>query len=50
MTTERSYRTPLSPADAMDELRRFAGVQLDQEVVAAFLRSYPDPVKLPLLG
>jgi len=50
MTTERSYRTPLSPADAMDELRRFAGVQFDQEVVAAFLRSYPDPVKLPLLG
>jgi HD-GYP domain-containing protein (c-di-GMP phosphodiesterase class II) len=48
MTTERSYRTPRSAEDAMNELRRFAGVQFDSDVVAAFQRAFPDPGKLPI--
>jgi len=48
MTTERSYRNPRTAEDAMNELRRFAGVQFDGDVVAAFQRAFPDPGKLPI--
>jgi len=49
MTTERAYRSPCSAGDALAELVRFAGIQFDSEVVAAFLRAFPDPTKLPVL-
>ena len=38
MTTERPYRTSVSDADAIMELRRCAGTQFDPIVVAAFCR------------
>lgn len=37
MTTDRPYRRGLSVADALDELRRVAGTQLDAELVDLFL-------------
>jgi len=49
MTTERSYRSPCSTGKAMEELARFAGIQFDSEVVAAFRRAFPDPARLPIL-
>lgn len=40
MTASRPYRkTPLSTAQAIAELRKFAGVQFDPEVVEAFLKT-----------
>lgn len=48
MTTNRSYRTPRPPGEALEELRRFAGVQFDSDVVTAFLQAFPDPEKLPI--
>lgn len=39
MTTERSYRLPVPPPDALAELRRMAGVQFDSDVVVAFART-----------
>jgi putative two-component system response regulator len=48
MTTTRAYRTPRSPDDAMHELARFAGRQFDPAVVAAFLKAFPDPDRLPV--
>lgn len=36
MTSSRSYRNALSPAEALTELRRVAGSQLDPEIVEAF--------------
>ncbi len=48
MTTNRTYRSPRLPGEAMEELRRFAGVQFDPEVVDAFHQAYPDPDKLPI--
>ena len=39
MTAARPYRmTPLSEQQALDELRKFSGIQFDPEVVAAFER------------
>ncbi len=39
MTAARPYRlTPLSQAQALDELHKFSGIQFDPEVVAAFDR------------
>lgn len=38
MTSRDSYRRPVSPEAAMDELRRVAGTQLDPVVVKAFIR------------
>jgi putative nucleotidyltransferase with HDIG domain len=38
MTARDSYRRPVSPEAAMQELRRVAGTQLDPEVVEAFIR------------
>jgi putative nucleotidyltransferase with HDIG domain len=37
MTTERSYRHGMNDANAVDELRRFAGTQFDPVIVAAFV-------------
>lgn len=48
MTTNRSYRTPRPPGEALEELRRFAGVHFDSDVVTAFLQAFPDPEKLPI--
>jgi putative nucleotidyltransferase with HDIG domain len=38
MTARDSYRTPVSQAEAIAELRRVSGSQLDAEVVEAFIR------------
>ena len=37
ITARDSYRKPISTADAIDELRRVAGGQLDPDVVEAFI-------------
>ncbi len=50
MTTQRAYRPPRPPEDAMEELRRCAGDHFDPAVVDAFLRAFPDPHSLPLHG
>jgi putative nucleotidyltransferase with HDIG domain len=40
MTAQRPYRmTPLTPEQALSELRKFAGVQFDPTVVDAFVRT-----------
>jgi putative nucleotidyltransferase with HDIG domain len=48
MTTNRSYRTPRPPGEALQELLQFAGVLFDSAVVAAFQQAFPDPQKLPI--
>jgi putative nucleotidyltransferase with HDIG domain len=48
MTTRRPYRDSRSPSDALVELRRVAGSQLDASVVEAFARAFPDPEQLPV--
>ncbi len=48
MTTDRSYRTPVSPARAFQELRDHAGTHFDPEVVEAFLAAFPNPGALPV--
>ena len=60
MTADRPYRKALSGDQAMAELRKFAGVQFDPEVVDAFMRTTwandivepgePDLRPIPLLG
>jgi putative nucleotidyltransferase with HDIG domain len=53
MTAARPYRmTPLTGEQALAELRKFAGVQFDPEVVDAFVRTnwadgVPDPGRAP---
>ena len=37
MTTARTYRAPMPPADALAELRRTSGTQFDPDYVAAFV-------------
>lgn len=37
LTARDSYRSPMTPQDAMAELRRVAGRQLDQEIVHSFI-------------
>ncbi|MGQ0703406.1 MAG: HD-GYP domain-containing protein [Gemmatimonadales bacterium] len=49
MTTERAYRSPIHPAEALAEISRCAGLHFDRDVVAAFHRAFPDPAKLPIL-
>jgi hypothetical protein len=39
MTADRPYRKALSQDQALAELRKFAGVQFDPEVVDAFVRT-----------
>src|SRR3954469_24747986 len=48
MTTRRPYREARPPDDAMGELRKVAGTQLDPKAVEAFVASYPDPSVLPI--
>jgi putative nucleotidyltransferase with HDIG domain len=48
MTTRRPYRDPLRPGEALAELRRVAGTQLDPEAVEAFAAAFPDLERLPL--
>jgi putative two-component system response regulator len=47
MTTRRPYRESRPPAQAMAELRRVAGTQLDPEAVEAFVTAHPHPERLP---
>lgn len=49
MTTDRSYRTSLHPAAAIEELRTCAGTHFDRDVVEVFRAEFPDPASL-LLG
>jgi diguanylate cyclase (GGDEF)-like protein len=39
MVSERPYRRPLTPANALDELARCAGAQFDPGVVSAFIEA-----------
>jgi putative two-component system response regulator len=48
MTTNRAYRPPRAPEDALLELQRCAGTHFDPDVVAAFTRAFPDPALLPI--
>jgi putative two-component system response regulator len=48
MTTRRPYRESRPPAQAMAELRRVTGTQLDPEAVEAFVAAHPHPERLPL--
>jgi putative two-component system response regulator len=48
MTSERPYRDPRGPGEALRELERVAGSQLDPEAVAAFGAAFPDPQALPI--
>ncbi len=60
MTADRPYRKALSTEQALAELRKFAGVQFDPEVVDAFVKTSwaddirepgdPDLRPIPLLG
>jgi HD-GYP domain-containing protein (c-di-GMP phosphodiesterase class II) len=62
MTAQRPYRmTPLTPEQALGELRKFAGIQFDPVVVDAFVKTpwvhgVPDPGRreeprqIPLIG
>jgi hypothetical protein len=60
MTADRPYRKALSNEQALGELRKFAGVQFDPEVVDAFVKTHwaedirdagePDLRPIPLLG
>jgi putative nucleotidyltransferase with HDIG domain len=62
MTAQRPYRmTPLTPEQALSELRKFAGIQFDPAVVDAFVRTpwvdgvadpgkRPEPRQIPLIG
>ena len=43
MTTDRSYRTSLSPAGAVGELESCAGSHFDPDVVKAFRSEFPHP-------
>jgi putative two-component system response regulator len=48
ITTRRPYRDSRSPEEAVNELRRVAGTQLDPEAVEAFVAAFPNPGTLPL--
>jgi hypothetical protein len=62
MTAQRPYRmTPLTPEQALGELRKFAGIQFDPAVVDAFVRTpwvhgvsdpgrREEPRQIPLIG
>jgi HD superfamily phosphohydrolase YqeK len=61
MTAARPYRmTPLTPQQALAELRKYGGIQFDPDVVAAFVRTQwvtdvPDPGRpeirdVPMIG
>ena len=48
MTTNRAYRPSRPPPEAIQELRRCAGMHFDAEVVDAFERAFRDLTALPL--
>ena len=48
MTTNRAYRPSREPADALEELERWAGRQFDGDVIQAFRRAFPDASRLPI--
>ncbi len=48
MTTRRPYRESRSPIEAVGELRRVSGTQLDPAAVQAFVEAFPDLTGLPL--
>lgn len=48
MTSVRPYRPSLAVERALEELRVGRGVQFDPDVVAAFLRAFPEPSALPI--
>jgi response regulator RpfG family c-di-GMP phosphodiesterase len=48
MTTNRAYRPPRTAGDALEELDRFAGIQFDRDVVAAFHDAFPDAAGFPI--
>lgn len=48
MTTNRAYRQPRTREEAIEELRRWAGVQFDAAVIDAFLRAHSDGPATPL--
>ena len=60
MTADRPYRKALSMDQALAELRKFAGVQFDPEIVDAFVKTtwaeeanepgMPDTRPIPMLG
>jgi HD-GYP domain-containing protein (c-di-GMP phosphodiesterase class II) len=43
MTTDRSYRPALSPAQARMELESSVGSRFDPDVVRAFTEEFPEP-------
>jgi putative two-component system response regulator len=48
MTTNRAYRPQLTVSQAIEELRRCAGVHFDAEVVESFLSAHANGAKLPI--
>ncbi|MBA3258513.1 MAG: response regulator [Gemmatimonadales bacterium] len=48
ITTRRPYRDSRSPEEAIGELRRVAGTQLEPAAVEAFVEAFPNPKSLPL--
>jgi putative two-component system response regulator len=48
MTTNRAYRALRPATEAIQELRRYAGVQFDREVVDAFLEAHAGGAQLPI--
>jgi cyclic di-GMP phosphodiesterase len=50
MTTDRSYRSSLSPGGATEELRACIGSHFDADVVEAFRAEFPDPAGLLIGG
>jgi putative nucleotidyltransferase with HDIG domain len=48
MTTNRAYRPPRTPAEAIDELQQCAGTHFDAEVVDAFTSAFRDLTALPI--
>jgi response regulator RpfG family c-di-GMP phosphodiesterase len=48
MTTDRAYRQPRTPEEAIQELRRCVDVQFDPRVIDAFLRAYGESTATPL--
>jgi putative two-component system response regulator len=48
MTTNRAYRALRSAPEAVQELRRCAGIQFDAEVVETFIRAHGNGAALPI--